>query len=170
MDQSSIVDLLDHPKVVETRQHMHHSIPKHDHLMRSVRYSYRLAPVMRADQRTCMRAAILHDIDSRYGTLTTHGEIAAHWAAAQGEDEQVCKAIVSHMYPFGPPPTTREGWVLVVADKMASLTDLTSFVGGLLTGRSLRVRRQLCTSDPFYTPRKSRKLLRRLLTTRAGQS
>ena len=170
MDKSSIVDLLDHPKVMETRQHMHHSVPKHDHLIRSVRYSYRLAAMMRADQRTCMRAAILHDIDSRYGTLTTHGQIAAHWAAAQGEDEQVCKAIVSHMYPFGPPPTTREGWVLVVADKMASLTDLTSFVGGLFTGRSIRVRRQLCGSDPFYTPHKSRKLLRHLWKSRASQN
>ena len=30
-----IADLLAHPKVLETRDHMHHSIPKHAHLLRS---------------------------------------------------------------------------------------------------------------------------------------
>ncbi|MBC8076408.1 MAG: HD domain-containing protein [Chloroflexales bacterium] len=130
--------------------------------MRSVRYSYRLAPLMRADRQICMRAAILHDIDSRYGTLTTHGAIAAQFAAAQGESELVCQAIVSHMYPFGPAPTTREGWVLVVADKIASLSDMTVFVRGLFTGRSQRVRRSLSASDPFHVerPRRARLMLR----------
>lgn len=164
IDHSAISDLLAHPKVLETRDHIHHSIPKHDHLMRSVHYSYRLAPLMRADREVCMRAAILHDIDSRYGTLTTHGAIAAEWAAAQGEAESVCQAIVSHMYPFGPAPTSREGWVLVVADKIASLSDMTVFVRGLFTGRSQRVRRRLRASDPFHVERPSRsaRLMRRL--------
>ena len=155
IDHSSIADLLTHPKVVETRDHLHHSIPKYDHLIRSVKYSYRLAPMMRADRRICMRAAILHDIDSRYGTLTTHGTIAARWAATQGECERVCMAIESHMYPLGPAPKTREAWVLVVADKLASLTDLSHFVSGLITGKTIATRRRLRASDPFYTPRKS---------------
>lgn len=150
MDHSIIEDLLSHPKVMETRYHVHHSIPKHDHLMRSARYSYRLASVLGADQRICVRAAILHDLDSRLGTLTTHGAIAARLAAELGEPESVSQAIVSHMFPFGPRPTTREGWVLVVADKMASLTDLTHFVKGLFTGQSLKVRRSLLESDPYH--------------------
>src|SRR5437868_4909609 len=56
-----VADLLDHPKVEETRQHIHHSIPKHDHIMRVTRYSYRLAKLMRADARVCTRAAVMHD-------------------------------------------------------------------------------------------------------------
>lgn len=156
MDHAIVHDLLDHPKVIETRHHMHHSIPKHDHLLRSARYSYRLAPMLGADQRICVRAAILHDLDSRLGTLTTHGAIAARLAADLGESEAVCAAIVSHMYPLGPAPTTREGWVLVVADKLASLSDLTHFVSGLFTGRSLAVRRRLCDSDPYYRERKTK--------------
>ncbi|GAB4211546.1 MAG: HD domain-containing protein [Roseiflexaceae bacterium] len=151
-----IADLLSHPKVIETRHHMHHSIPKHDHLLRSVRYSLRLARLLRADERVCVRAALIHDIDSRYGTLTTHGGIAARWAAEQGEPEEVQKAIVSHMYPFGPPPTTREAWVLVLADKAASLGDLGQFVRGLFNGSSLEMRRRLRESDPFYVPRRLR--------------
>lgn len=165
MYHSIIADLLEHPKVMETRHHIHHSIPKHDHLLRSARYSYRLAALLGADPNTCTRAAILHDLDSRFGTLSTHGAIAARLAAEMGEPEEVCKAIISHMYPFGPAPTTREGWVLVVADKMASFTDLTQFVGGLLSGRSLEVRRRLHASDPFLR-KKHKKLHRSALMRR----
>ena len=162
--EQHIADLLNHPKVLETRDHMHHSIPKHDHLMRSVKYSYRFARLLRADQRTCLRAAIVHDIDSRLGTLTTHGAVAAHWAAGQGEPDEVCQAIVSHMYPFGPAPTTREGWVLVLADKAASLGDFKQFVRGLLDGSSLAIRRRLRESDPHYRvrPPLRRRLRRRV--------
>lgn len=161
---SPIADLLSHPRVVETQEHMHHSVPKHDHMLRVARYSYYFAPLIGADRRTSVRAAILHDLDSRLGTLTTHGAIAARVAAEMGEPEAVSRAIVSHMYPFGPKPTTREGWVLVVADKIASLTDMTSFVGGLFTGRSLQVRRQLCVSDPFFAQRVARRQRRRLIS------
>ncbi|MFQ3662820.1 MAG: HD domain-containing protein [Chloroflexaceae bacterium] len=163
MDHSIIADLLTHPRVSETRQHIHHSVPKFDHLLRVARYSYLLAPWMGADRRTAVRAAVLHDLDSRLGTLTTHGAIAARVAAEMGEPEAVAKAIVSHMYPFGPRPTSREGWVLVVADKMASLSDLSVFVGGLFTGRSLRIRNELRATDPFYKVRSARRQRRRLI-------
>jgi len=163
MYQSAIEDLLSHPRVVETRSHMHHSVPKHDHMLRVARYSYRLAPLLGADRRVAVRAAMLHDLDSRLGTLTTHGAIAARVAAEMGEPAEVSAAIVSHMYPLGPKPTTREGWVLVVADKMATFTDFSHFLGGLLTGRSLRVRRELCSSDPFFAARMARRRRRRLL-------
>ncbi len=151
-----ITDLLDHPKVLETRDHIHHSIPKHDHLLRSVKYSSRFARMLRADERVCVRAALIHDIDSRFGTLTSHGQIAARWAAEQGEPEEVCTAITSHMYPFGPAPTTREAWVLVLADKAASLGDFKQFARGLLNGSSLEMRRRLQQSDPFYQPKPRR--------------
>jgi glycyl-tRNA synthetase beta chain/uncharacterized protein len=157
MDYALIDDLLTHPKVVETRHHMHHNISKHDHLLRSARFSYRLAPLLGADPNISVRAAILHDIDSRLGTLTTHGAIAARFAVELGEPEAVGQAIVSHMYPMGPAPTTREGWVLVLADKLASLADMTAFVRGLPTGHSLRTRRLLRQSDPYHLPRKPRR-------------
>jgi glycyl-tRNA synthetase beta chain/uncharacterized protein len=150
MDYTLIHDLLFHPKVEETRTHMHHHGPKYDHLLRVARYSYWLAPLFRANRQTVTRAAILHDIDSRLGTLATHGAIAAAFAADLGEPAPVAYAITSHMYPIGPIPTTREGWVLVWADKMASLADLAQFVRGLPTGKSLRVRRKLRQTDPFY--------------------
>ncbi|NJN15769.1 MAG: HD domain-containing protein [Oscillochloris sp.] len=151
----AIEDLLAHPRVIETREHIHHSIPKHDHMMRVARFAHYLAPLMGADRRTAVRAAILHDLDSRLGTLTSHGAIAARVATELGEPEDVAAAIISHMYPFGPRPTTPEGWVLVVADKLASLHDLSWFMGGLFTGRSLRVRRQLCASDPYVLARRA---------------
>ena len=164
-----IADLLAHPKVIETRDHIHHSIPKHDHLLRSVKYSSRFAKLLRADLRTCVRAAMIHDIDSRLGTLTTHGAVAARWAADQGEPEAVCRAIISHMYPLGPLPRSREAWVLVLADKAASLGDFRQYLRGLINGSSQQIRRRLELSDPYYCQRSHRprrRLLRRPLLKR----
>jgi glycyl-tRNA synthetase beta chain/uncharacterized protein len=155
MDHSLIADLVAHPKVLETRDHIHHGVPKHDHLMRSVRYSYKLGRFVRADLRVVTRAALVHDIDSRLGTLTTHGAVAADWARREGECDRVCAAIVSHMYPFGPAPTTREGWVLTLADKAASLADTLAFMRGIVTGHSLRERKRLRHSDPHLAQRPS---------------
>jgi glycyl-tRNA synthetase beta chain/uncharacterized protein len=152
--EQHIADLLKHPKVVETRYHLHHRIAKYDHLMRSVRFSLRFARLLGADERICVRAALIHDIDSRYGTLANHGAIAARWAAEQGECEQVQAAIISHMFPLGgPAPTTREAWVLALADKAASLGDLRQYLRGLATGESQAMHRRLRTSDPFYRAR-----------------
>lgn len=156
MDGSLIGDLLQHPKVRETQTHMHHSISKHDHLLRSARISYKLARIVNADIETCVRAAMIHDIDSRLGTLRTHGGIAATWAAEQGESYAVCHAIETHMYPFSPRPRTREAWVVSFADKAASITDLTITVTGAMTGKTWRRRRDLRASDPFYEERKRR--------------
>lgn len=161
MIYSIITDLLEHPKVIETQQHMHHSISKHDHLARTARISYKLARVMRADVRVCVRAAMIHDIDSRLGTLTTHGRIAAMWAASQGESDEVCHAIETHMYPFGPKPRTREAWVVSLADKAASITDLTLMVSGMVTGHTWQRRRILQQSDPHFVALQQRKRQRR---------
>jgi glycyl-tRNA synthetase beta chain/uncharacterized protein len=155
--ETYIRDLVVHPKVAETRHLMHHSVPKQEHLLRSAVISYRIAGVLGADKRVCARAALLHDLDSRHGTWSTHGRIAAHIAAQMGEPEPVCRAIVPHMFPVGPAPTSREGWVLVLADKLASLYDMTHFMIGLFTGRSLRIRRKLKDSDPFFRARRRRR-------------
>lgn len=161
MIHSFITDLLEHPKVIETRQHMHHSISKHDHLARTARISYKLARVMRADIRVCVRAAMIHDIDSRLGTLTTHGRIAAEWAAAQGESDEICHAIETHMFPFGPKPRTREAWVVSLADKAASITDLTLMVSGMVTGHTWHRRRMLQQSDPHFVALQQRRRQRK---------
>lgn len=157
LEHRYLADLSQHPKVVETRRHLHHSVSKFDHLVRSARYAKVLAPILRADTRTCVRAAILHDIDSRLGSWSNHGAIAASFAAEVGESDEVCAAIRSHMFPMGPAPTSRAGWVLAIADKLAAISDMADFVGGLFTGRSLVRRRRLRQEDPFYKGnRKSR--------------
>ncbi|GAC1364335.1 MAG: HD domain-containing protein [Herpetosiphon sp.] len=166
MDRSLITDLLAHPKVRETQSHMHHSISKHDHLLRSARISYKLARMLKADVATCVRAAMIHDIDSRFGTLRSHGGIAARWARAQGESYAVCHAIETHMFPFSARPRTREAWVVTIADKAASLTDLTITVTGALTGHTWRRRRALLQTDPFAYSGRRRGARRRLRKAR----
>lgn len=144
-----IADLLVHPKYVETHSQVHHSVRKSDHLMRSARYAYWIARVVGADARVCARAGLLHDLHSRLGTWATHGAIAAAVADEIGEGPEVCRAIVPHMFPLGPAPRTKEGWVLALADKVATLVDAVSFVANMSTGRSLRQRRLLLASDRF---------------------
>jgi membrane-associated HD superfamily phosphohydrolase len=61
------------------------------------------------------------------------------------------------MYPFGPKPQTREAWVVSIADKAASLTDLTVMLGGLVTGRTFIRRRQFRQSDPHLRMRLQRR-------------
>lgn len=155
-------DLLQHPKVVETQTHVHHAISKHEHLVRTARISYRLARVLKANIDVCVRAAIIHDIDSRLGTLTTHGKIAAVWAAQQGECEAVCHAIETHMYPIGPKPRTREAWVLSLADKAASFTDLTVALGGLVSKRERKCRRERALGDPLWQAHVAQRRQRRV--------
>ena len=77
------------------------------------------------------------------------------------------------MYPFGPAPRSREAWVLVLADKAASLGDFRQYVRGLINGSSQQTRRRLELSDPYYCqrPRRPRhRLLRRPLLNRALRS
>lgn len=142
-------DLLSCRVYTDTIWQVHHGGRKSDHLLRTARYAYWLAKMMHADIRVCCRAALLHDVYSRLGTWSTHGAIAASVAKRLGESPEVCESIVSHMYPIGPAPKSREGWVLVFADKLATATDVVSFVGALFAGRALRVRRMLRATDPF---------------------
>jgi glycyl-tRNA synthetase beta chain/uncharacterized protein len=64
------------------------------------------------------------------------------------------------MYPLGPAPTSREAWVLVLADKAASLGDIKQFLVGLIDGSSLMNRRRLRETDPYYRQRTRRRLFR----------
>jgi glycyl-tRNA synthetase beta chain/uncharacterized protein len=121
---ADLADLLHHPAVQAMQRTTHHQIPQIDHIARVVAWSSRLEPVLGADMQICRRAALLHDLDAQTGTLLGHAATASRWAADQGEDPRVCAAIASHMFPLGPPPANREGWVLSIADKVATLADL----------------------------------------------
>lgn len=146
---AEVEDLLRHPTFLETRFQIHHNVRKSDHLLRSARYAWMIASVVQADRRTCARAGLLHDVLSRLGTWSSHGAIAASVADQMGESPDVCDAIIPHMYPMGPAPRTREGWVLAVADKVASVVDTLHFVVHLITGKSLQQRKLLRASDRF---------------------
>jgi glycyl-tRNA synthetase beta chain/uncharacterized protein len=70
------------------------------------------------------------------------------------------------MYPLGPRPTSREGWVLVLADKAASMGDFTQYMRGLVNGSSRQNRRRLETTDPFFRDHLRRNPRRPLLRNR----
>ena len=70
------------------------------------------------------------------------------------------------MYPLGPRPTSREGWVLVLADKAASMGDFAQYMRGLVNGSSRQNRRRLETTDPFFRDHLRRNPRRPLLRNR----
>ena len=146
---AEVQDLLHHPTFLETRWEIHHNVCKSDHFLRSAHYAWMIAVAVRANRRTCARAGLLHDLHSRLGTWSNHGAIAASVASRLGESKDVCEAIVPHMYPLGPAPKSREGWVLVVADKIASVVDTLHFVAHLITGKSLQKRKELRATDIY---------------------
>lgn len=148
-----IADLLHHPTFAETQHQLHHSGRKSDHLLRSARYAYWLGRMVKADRRVCARAGLLHDLYSRLGTWATHGAIAASVAHQMGESVDVCRAIVGHMYPVGPAPRTKEGWVIAVADKIASVVDGVVFVGRVIQGDGQKQRKALLARDRFLAAR-----------------
>ena len=147
--RADVDDLLEHPVFLETRYELHHNVRKSDHLLRASRYAWMLAGVVNADRRICARAGLLHDLHSRLGSWSTHGSIAASVANDIGESQDVCDAIVPHMFPLGPAPKTREGWVLTVADKAASVADALSFAANVFSGQSMANRRKLRASDRY---------------------
>ncbi|MFW5739851.1 MAG: HD domain-containing protein [Myxococcota bacterium] len=156
-----ISDLLSHPKFLETHEQVHHSVRKSEHLIRSARFAYWIARAVGANPRVCARAGLLHDLHSRLGTWSTHGAIAAAVADEIGEEPEVCRAIVPHMFPLGPAPRTREGWVLAIADKLATMADTADFLLHMVDGRSLRERRMLLATDRFVCRSKQRAVVKR---------
>ena len=155
--RADVEDLLRHPVFLETCFEIHHSIRKCDHLLRSARFARTIAGFLRANRRTCARAGLLHDLHSRLGTWSTHGGIAASVATEMGESNDVCDAIVPHMFPLGPAPKTREGWVLVLADKLATLADTLYFVLHAVFGSGLKQRKMLRARDRYYKAKETRR-------------
>ena len=87
------------------------------------------------DAKQATRAALLHDIgmteDAVFGSPSrvkayTHPEEGARIARAEfGADDEQADAILRHMWPIGHvPPRHASGWVVLVADKWASLAEV----------------------------------------------
>ena len=108
-------------------------------LMHSINVSYLswwIAKRFGCDEKTAARAGLLHDFclyDFHEETLNgenqafLHPKIAAensieHFDVSEKERD----AILSHMFPLGPIPKSREAWIITFADKVCAAAELCS--------------------------------------------
>lgn len=109
-------------------------------LMHSLNVSYiswLLAKKWKMDERAAARAGLLHDFcpyDFREFTLTGehqvfyHPKVAAKNSMERFElSEKEFNAILSHMFPLGPLPSSREAWLITMVDKFCAAMELCRF-------------------------------------------
>lgn len=117
-------------------------------LMHSINVAYiswRLSKKMGCDARTAARIGMLHDFclyDFREkageAQVFHHPKVAAKMSQERFEiTDKEKQAILSHMFPLGPVPTSKEAWIISFADKMCAVTERFSI--GIALSRKNRV-------------------------------
>jgi uncharacterized protein len=146
-------DILGHPLFQILRDFDHHGGENslYDHSVDTAICACRLARAFGLKEervRAVTRAALLHDffgydwrseehkkiVRSYRGWdriaqmhAFSHGRIAAHRASSFFElDARQCAAIASHMFPLAPVPTSSEGWILTLADKVVATCEMSA--------------------------------------------
>jgi uncharacterized protein len=105
-------------------------------LTHSIHVSYitwKIAGIFKLDKRSAARAGLLHDFclyDFHANNYVHKLQLFYHpKAAARTSREHFIltdkenKAILSHMFPFGPVPTSREAWAVTTADKICAAAE-----------------------------------------------
>ena len=132
-----LAELCSNPKVQEMKQYIQHGkVCTYDHCKAVARMCSKINRNFRlnADEKILLRSAMLHDFylydwhDDDGGSHDWHGFIHAERAADNARrylnvsDEEM-KVIRSHMWPLNMTkvPSSREAWILWMADKAVSL-------------------------------------------------
>lgn len=132
-------DLKHHPLVERMKRYKQHGdVSTYEHCERVTEASYRLNRFLRlkADERSLLRGAMLHDFylydwhKKDGGTHRWHGFHHAKRAAENaktllGVSEKERQIIASHMWPLSPThiPRSREAWIVCLTDKWCSLQE-----------------------------------------------
>ena len=95
-----------------------------------------MAKKLHCDAAAAARAGLLHDFCLYdFKDSTPNGEFQAFYhpkAAAENSEERFelsekeKNAILSHMFPLGPIPKSREAWIISTADKICASAELCS--------------------------------------------
>ncbi len=107
--------------------------------------SWKLAKKMGCDARMAARAGMLHDFclydfreKAEEAQVFHHPKVAARMSQERFQiSEKEEKAILSHMFPLGPVPTSKEAWIISFTDKMCAVTE--RFCIGIALSRKNRV-------------------------------
>ncbi len=127
-----ILDDREFRKLIRYRQHF-----KTTRFMHSLNVSYiswKLARKFRCDSQMAARAGLLHDFclydfkEKRPGEglqAFHHPKVAAHNSTQHFHvTDKERSAILSHMFPLGPLPRSREAWLITCADKFCAALEV----------------------------------------------
>ena len=116
-------------------QYCHHQ--RSNRLLHSLNVSYiswKIAKRFGCDERAAARAGLLHDFcpyDFSEETPTGERQVFYHPKAAAENSSRHFEisrkereAILTHMFPLGPVPTNREGWIISFADKICAVMEV----------------------------------------------
>jgi uncharacterized protein len=137
-----------------TRYTHHHSTTRLMHSLNVSYLSWRTAKALGLDERVAARAGLLHDFcvyDFRQKLPNGQMQAFYHPKAAVQTSEQYFalrekerQAILSHMFPLGPLPRSREAWVISSVDKVCACAEFFRF--RLALARNDRVRVLACAA------------------------
>ena len=139
----SIKDILYHPTVQQMKDYPHHGRTNcYDHCRHVAYFNYKWCRALNLDCRSAARAGMLHDLFLY--DWHTHGKETGekfhgltHPAAAFENARKYFKLnhterdiILNHMWPVTllHIPRTREGWIIVIADKYCGLLETLRFI------------------------------------------
>ena len=130
-----VKDILSNKEFLRLNHYTHHHWTTR--LMHSLNVSYiswLIARKLNCDARSVARAGLLHDFclyDFKDGTPTGefqafyHPKFAARSSAELFEISDLERdAILSHMFPLGPLPKSKEAWIITMADKFCASVEL----------------------------------------------
>ena len=132
---SEVEHILSHEDFMALEQFTQHQWTTR--FMHSVNVSYLswiLARKFGCDEKAAARAGLLHDFclyDFSEETPTGERQVFYHPKAAAENSSQHFEisrkereAILTHMFPLGPVPTNREGWIISFADKICAVMEV----------------------------------------------
>lgn len=140
---SSIKDILTHPTVRSMKQFPHHGKTNcYDHCRHVAYFNYKWCRALNLDCRSAARAGMLHDLFlydwHTHGKETgkklhglTHPATALRNARRHFKLNHIeTDIILNHMWPVTllHIPKTREGWIIVIADKYCGLLETLRFL------------------------------------------
>lgn len=143
-----IMDILEDAEFKKLNSYTQHL--KTTRLIHSINVSYvswLLAKKWQCDEIAAARAGLLHDFflykfsdpkPTKEFQAFYHPKVAAYNSRDRfniSEKERL--AILSHMFPLGPLPTSKEAWIITCADKMCAATEL--FCVPILLARGNRI-------------------------------
>ena len=134
-------DIVIHPDFIQLDDYTQHlGTSRLEHSFHVSVIAWKLAQVLGLDERLAARAGLLHDFclyDFHNDATQKKCQLVVHPFCAV-EQSKKCflltrkeeKAIISHMFPLGPIPTTGEAWLITLADKICAIGE---FITGFNT-------------------------------------